>query len=78
MAINSSDEKQERIEAGRGLIVSGWVILAFDLLIFVYYGPAERVGSGPLFRTIMLTLALVGVALIVAGYVMRNRAARLR
>jgi hypothetical protein len=63
-------------EKGSALIVAGWVTCLFNALILFFLPTAVRQGNHASFLAAMSVLVVVGLALIIAGYVIR-RGARL-
>jgi hypothetical protein len=68
-----TDVEQVR-EKGLSLEVIGGMIWFFDFLILFFLPAGLRLGHKSGFVVIMIALALLGLVLIVSGYVIRARA----
>ncbi len=72
MAVQT-DVEQVR-EKGLSLEVIGGVIWFFDFLILFFLPAGLKLGHKSGFAVIMIALAVLGLVLIVSGYVIRARA----
>ena len=66
------DTEQSR-EKGLSLLVIGGMILFFDVLILFFLPAALKLGHKTAFIALMGPLAVVGLVLIVSGYIIRAR-----
>jgi hypothetical protein len=67
------DEETVR-EKGLSLEVIGGMIWFFDFLILFFLPAGLKLGHRTAFLTLMIALAVLGLVLIVSGYLMRARA----
>jgi hypothetical protein len=67
------DAEQSR-EKGLGLLVLGGMILFFDVLILFFLPAGLKLGHKAAFIVLMGPLAVLGLVLIVSGYIIRARA----
>jgi hypothetical protein len=68
-----ADVEQVR-EKGLSLLVIGGMIWFFDFLILFFLPAGLKLGHKTAFVTLMVALAVVGLALFVSGLVIRARA----
>jgi hypothetical protein len=61
-------------EKGLSLVVIGGMIWFFDVLMLFFLPAGLKLGHKSTFLALMAALAVVGLALIVSGYVIRARA----
>jgi uncharacterized membrane protein len=67
------DAEQTR-EKGRSLLMIGGMILFFDVLILFFLPAGLKLGHKTAFIALMGPLAVLGLVLIVSGYVIRAKA----
>jgi uncharacterized membrane protein len=67
------DPEQTR-EKGRSLLMIGGMILFFDVLILFFLPAGLKLGHKTAFIALMGPLAVLGLVLIVSGYVIRAKA----
>ncbi|MBZ5570139.1 MAG: hypothetical protein LAN64_20150 [Acidobacteriia bacterium] len=72
MAVRGDGEEVR--EKGLSLEVIGGMICFFDFLILFFLPAGLKLGHKTAFVTLMVALAVLGLALIVSGYVIRARA----
>ena len=64
-------------EKGSALIVAGWVACLFNALILFFLPTAVRQGNHVSFVVVMSALVAIGFALMIAGYAVRRKCARM-
>lgn len=69
----AGDVEQSR-EKGVGLMVAGAIVLFFDVLILFFLPAGLKLGHKAAFIALMGPLAVLGLVLIVSGYVIRAKA----
>jgi hypothetical protein len=60
-------------EKGLGLLIIGGMILFFDVLILFFLPAGLKLGHKTAFIALMGPLAVLGLVLIVAGYIIRAK-----
>ncbi len=66
---------QDQREKASALIVAGWVACLFNAVILFFVPAAARTGHHTTFLAVMSVLVVIGLVLIVAGYVLRRKSA---
>ena len=67
-------DAEEKRESGAGLMFIGLAIWVVDALVVFFLPSAVRLGRHGVFIAIVIVLALLGLILMVSGYVKRSRA----
>lgn len=67
---------EERRENGLSLELIGGMVLFFDFLVLFFLPAGLKWGQGAGFSAILIAVAIVSLALVVAGHVVRRRAER--
>lgn len=67
-------DAEEKRETGTSLMFIGLAIWVVDLLVVFFLPSAMRLGRHETFISIIVALALLGLILMVSGYVKRSRA----
>ena len=67
------DREQARKETGASLTFIGLAVWVADALVAFFFPSAVRIGRQGTFLTIILVLAVMGLALMLSGYVMRGK-----
>ena len=67
------DPVSERSETGLSLEVIGGIVLFFDFLILFFFPAGVKIGYKDAFYAVMGGVALLGLALIIAGMVVGRR-----
>jgi hypothetical protein len=64
--------KEERRETGRALMVVGWILVLFAMLVMFFEPAALKLGQTR-FGVIAVTLVVVGLLLNIYGYRLKRR-----
>ena len=67
-------DAEEKRESGAGLMFIGLAIWVVDLLVVFFLPSAMRLGRHEMFISIIVALFLLGLILMISGYVKRGRA----
>jgi NADH:ubiquinone oxidoreductase subunit 3 (subunit A) len=67
-------DAEEKRESGAGLVFVGLAIWVADLLVVFFLPSAVRMGRSTGFIAIVVVLFLLGLVLMIAGYVKRRKA----
>lgn len=67
---------QDEREKASALIVAGWVACLFNALVLFFLPAAVRLGHHGRFLAVMSVLVVIGLVLIISGYVIRRNCAR--
>ncbi len=71
---SGNGDREERRERGMALIIVGWLLWGFALLV-LFFRPAEvRLVGGATLLHICLALGALGLALNIAGWYVRRKA----
>lgn len=73
MANVIDSQEDSKKETGASLMFIGLALWVADALVAFFFPSAVRIGRQGSFLAIMLTLAVVGLALMLSGYVMRGQ-----
>lgn len=67
-------EATERREMGSSLMFIGLALWVADLLVAFYLPAAAKVGGNASFLSVLAVIAVLGLALMITGYLLRGKA----
>jgi NADH:ubiquinone oxidoreductase subunit 3 (subunit A) len=73
MASALESYEESRRETGTSLMFIGLAIWVADALVAFLFPAAAKIGRQGMFLSVILVLALVGVALMATGYMLRGK-----
>jgi hypothetical protein len=73
MAIVVESREESRKETGTSLMFIGLAIWVADALVAFFFPAAVRIGRQGMFLSVILVLAVMGLALMASGYTLRGQ-----